>query len=279
MYNRSVTSSEVQNAIKNEFGVFISNTVIKNFRRENDLNWIRPKKGIKLFDESGASEIPIALAFGTGLIDTITDSICQCVQMKRESKEFKESELIQKDHLDLRSNGRFTPEYNKLPQVKESRFKSLDEKIGLKRFASMNIFSLSRESIMRYALALFSLPQVTSNGRVRSVDNPRGNALKYLCGVNYKASTLDKHLSELKYLQVSNELIEAIAKFWIDFWSKRNKLDSISACYYIDGNTKALWSSKSCHKGRVAMLGRVMNCREQVFIHDGQGHPHILPDL
>jgi len=56
--------------------------------------------------------------------------------------------------------------------------------------------------------ALFSLPLVTANGRVRSVDNPRGKALKYLCGINYKASTLDKHISELKYLQVSNELIE-----------------------------------------------------------------------
>jgi transposase len=273
VYNRSMPSAEVQNAIKNEFGVIISNTVIKNFRIENDLNWIRPKKGLKPFDESGASEISIALALGTGLIDTITDSICQCVQKKRESKEFRESELIQKDHPDLRSNGRFTSEYNKLPHVKELRFKSLDEKIGVKRFASMNIFSLSRESIMRYTVALFSLPQVTANGRFRSVDNPKGNALKYLCGLNYKASTLDKHLSELKYLQVSNELIEAIAKFWIDFWGKRNKLDSISACYYIDGNTKALWSSKSCHKGRVAMLGRVMNCLEQVFIHDGQGHP------
>ncbi|MGP8320366.1 MAG: hypothetical protein ACT6FD_06205, partial [Methanosarcinaceae archaeon] len=28
-----------------------------------------------------------------------------------------------------------------------------------------------------------------------------------------------------------------------------------------------------CHKGKVTMLGRVMNCLEQVFIHDGQGHP------
>lgn len=126
---------------------------------------------------------------------------------------------------------------------------------------------------MRYVLALFSLPLVTANGKVRSVDNPWGNALKYLCGVNYKAATLDKHLSELKYLQVSNNLIEATAKFWIDFWSRRNKSDSIFACYYIDGNTKALWSSKSCHKGKVTILGRVMNCLEQVFIHDGQGHP------
>ena len=268
--NRSMTSTDVQNAIKNEFGVIISNTVIKNFRRENDLS---RRNHHNPLNESGASEIPIALALGTGLIDAISDSICQCVQKKRESKAFKKSAAIQKDHPDLRSKGRFTPEYNNLPQVRESRFKSLEEKIADKRFASMRIFDLSRESIMRYALALFSLPLVTANGRVRSVDNPRGNALKYLCGVNYKAATLDKHLSELKYLQVSNELIEATAKFWIDFWSRRNKSDSIFACYYIDGNTKALWSSKSCHKGKVTMLGRVMNCLDQVFIHDGQGHP------
>jgi len=55
VYNRSMTSAEVQNAVKNEFGVIISNTVIKNFRRENDLNWIHPKKDLKPFDESGAS--------------------------------------------------------------------------------------------------------------------------------------------------------------------------------------------------------------------------------
>ena len=38
-FNRSMTSSDVQNAIKNEFGIVISNTVINDFRRENDLNW------------------------------------------------------------------------------------------------------------------------------------------------------------------------------------------------------------------------------------------------
>lgn len=269
-YNRSMNSSEVQSAIENEFGIVLSNTTIKNFRRENDLSWRRSHNPL---NESGASEIAVALALSTGLIDTIAGAICLCVQKKRESNTFKESVLIQKDHPELRSKGRFTSEYNKLPWVRESRFKPLEEKITGKRFAPMRIFNLSRESIMRYTLALFSLPLVTANGRVRSVDNPRGNALKYLCGFNYKAATLDKHISELKYLQVSNELIEATAKFWIDFWSRRNKSDSIFACYYIDGNTKALWSSKSCHKGKVTMLGRVMNCLEQVFIHDGQGHP------
>ena len=216
--------------------------MINDFRRGEGLSWIRPKIDHKPLNASGPSEITIALALGTGLINALTDSICRCVQKKKESKAFKERASIQKDHPELRSKGRFTSGYNQLPRVCESRFKSLEEKIGDKRFASMGIFSLSRETIMRYTLALFSLPLVTTNGRVRSVDNPRGNALKYLCGFNYKAATLDKHLSELKYLQVSNELIEATAKFWIDFWSKRNKSDSIFACYYIDGNTKDLYS-------------------------------------
>ncbi len=225
------------------------------------------------FKESGASEIAIALAMETGIIDAITDSICFGVENTKETDKFKESAYNPKDHTELRMKGKFTSEYNKSSEVSSIRFRSIEEKIDNKRFDSMRIFSLTRESIMRYTLALFSLPIVTSNGKVRSVDNPRGNFLEYLCGFNYKASTLDMHIRDLKYLQISNLLIEKTAKFWVDFWNSRNKSDNIFACYYIDGNTKALWSSKSCKKGKVTMLGRVMNCLEQVFIHDGQGHP------
>lgn len=270
--NQSMTTENVQKSIDNEFGTSISITVINDFRRESNLSWIPPQKDQPLM-ESGASEIAIALAIDTGIINVLTESICFGIEKKRESEIFKESVLNPKDHPDLRLKGKFTSEYNNSPQVRSSRFKPLDEKIDSKRFDTMRIFSLTRDSIMRYTLALFSLPLVTSNGRVRSVDNPRGNALEYLCGFNYKASTLDMHIRDLKYLQMSNLLIETTAKFWIDFWSSRNKSDNIFACYYIDGNTKALWSSKPCHKGKVTMLGRVMNCLEQVFIHDGQGHP------
>jgi hypothetical protein len=271
-HNQSIISEDIQRVIQNEFGKSISTITINNFRRENNLCLILPQKEQPL-KESGASEIAIALALETGIIDVITESICFAVEKVKKSERFKESVINPKDHPDLRSKGRFTPEYNNSPQVRELRFKSIDEKIDKKRFDAMRIFSLTRESIMRYTLALFALPIVTSNGRVRSIDNPRGNALEYLCGFNYKASTLDMYVRDLKYLQMSNLLIESTAKFWIDFWSSRNKPDNIFACYYLDGNTKALWSSKPCNKGKVTMLGRVMNCLEQVFIHDGQGHP------
>ena len=121
-HNRSLTSTEVQNAIKNEFKTAISNTVINDFRREHDLIW----SVYASENESGASEMVVALALNSGLIDAITDSIYWCAQKKKESDVFKESELIQKDHQDLRSKGRFTSEYNNQSQVRESRFKPLE---------------------------------------------------------------------------------------------------------------------------------------------------------
>jgi len=59
----------------------------------------------------------------------------------------------------------------------------------------------------------------------------------------------------------------------MDFWRDETGEETYFVCYYIDGNTKALWSSNRCYKGKVTMLGRVMNCLENVFIHDGKGHP------
>ena len=268
----NLTSSEIREKIKKRFNVIISISAINSFRKENNLSWIRPKKDSPS-NESGASEIVVALAIHSGLIGTFSDFIYHMVERKRGTKEFKDSELKLKDHVDQRSRGKFTSHYNKLSQVKEDRFKSIEEKINNKKFDSMDIFKLSAKSIERYCIALFSLPLVTSNGRCRSVNNVKGNALTYLCGYNYKAASLDKYIRELKYLQISNELIEVVAKFWLNFWRNKNNRDDIFACYYIDGNTKALWSSKSCCKGKVTMHGRIMNCIEQLFIHDGQGHP------
>jgi len=270
--NRSISSSEIKNKIDKEFEIAISVTAINRFRQGSNLSLVRPDKE-NTFEESGASEVPVAIALHTGLISMFADFIYNCVQKKRKTKQFKQSLLIGKDCLDQRSRGKFTSQYNKLPEVRANRFKSIEDKIPHKKFDTMRIFSLSKESITKYCISLFVLPLVTSNGRCRSIDRVKGNALKYLCGFNYKAATIDKHIRELKYLQISNELIEETAKFWFNFWRSKNKTENIFTCFYIDGNTKALWSSKRCYKGKVTMLGKIMNCIETLFIHDSQGHP------
>jgi hypothetical protein len=213
------------------------------------------------------------LAFSTRIIDTFTNTIMSRMNEVRQSPLFEQNRSNEKDHPDLRFQGKFTRDYNQQQDVRENRFKSINEKIQEKNFSSMNIFEKSEETISRYNLALLCLPLVTSNGKSSRVNRVKGNDLDFLCGYNYKDASLDKYLRELKYLKISEQLIIEIAKFWINYWKKEYNNETFFVCYYIDGNTKPLWSSNSCYKGKVTMLGRVMNCLENVFIHDGKGHP------
>jgi hypothetical protein len=107
------------------------------------------------------------------------------------------------------------------------------------------------------------------------VNNPLGNALEHFCGFNYQHDTLDKFLRELKYLGVSEMLLRDQVPFWRQHWQDHDG-DAPMLCYYVDGNTKALWSKKHVKQNKVSMLGRVMGCLEQVFVHDGYGHPVYL---
>lgn len=78
----------------------------------------------------------------------------------------------------------------------------------------------------------------------------------------------------MKYLGASSFLLSDLPEFWRKCWVWENAAHSEPLlCYYIDGNTKALWSSERVKLHSVTMLGRVMGCLEQVFVYDGLGNP------
>jgi transposase len=271
--NRSMASSQLQNKILNQFDVKISESSLNNFRASLSLTRIPEPIEKTQHIKSGGGEILTSLTFYTSIINIFTNTIIERLNCVRQSQLFEQNKNNVEDHPDTRSNGKFTGEYNKLQDVRKKRFISIDEKIQKKNFSSMDIFERSEEAISRYNLALLCLPLVTSNGKSSRVNRVKGNDLEFLCGYNYKDASLDKYLRELKYLKISEQLIIEIAKFWINYWKNESGEETYFACYYIDGNTKPLWSSNSCYKGKVTMLGRVMNCLENVFIHDGKGHP------
>lgn len=272
--NRNIPSSQLQIKIQNQFGTKISISNLNNFRVSAILTRLPPlpKKECKQ-QKSGGGEILTALSFFTHIIDIYTQTIIERMNEVRESPLFKLNENIPQDNQDYRQQGKFTREYNQLKSVRENRFKSIDDKILTKNLSTMNIFTMSEKTIFRYNLALLCLPLVTSNGKSSSVNRAKGNDLAFLCGQNYKDASLERYLQELKYLKISDKLITATAKFWQDFWQNEFGDETYLVCYYIDGNTRPLWSSNRCYKGKVTMLGRVMNCLENVFIHDGRGHP------
>lgn len=109
----------------------------------------------------------------------------------------------------------------------------------------------------RKNLSVLLLPLLTNNGTERSINKPLGNALQYAGSYNYKHATIDKYLRELKYLQISTELINCNAKFFHNFWKQYDSTDHKLACYYIDGNVKPLWSSSLSRKGKVTIEGKL----------------------
>jgi hypothetical protein len=271
--NPNLSSTKLQTKIFDQFNVTLSITSLNSFRAYESLKRIPNTVPEYYVQKSGGGEIFTFLAFYTDIINTITKTITQRIDNIRQIESINQTKTYEPDHPEIRDHGKFTKEYNQQEDVRHNRFKPIDDKIPLKNFLSMNIFSKSEKTISRNNLALLCLPLVTSNGRSSSVNRPKGNDLKFLSGYNYKDAALDRYIRELKYLKVSEQLLIETAKFWINFWRAEQKEETYFVCYYIDGNIKQLLLSNRCYSGKATMLGRFMNCLETVFIHDGKGHP------
>lgn len=261
--------------LNTHFGITMSNSgvsrAIKRLQPTVLRRQGRPSKILlSEFNSLGGFELIVATAYSVGWPQKVAQIIFDSVSELKNTKKFKTSARFSDGRN--RKRGRFTDQYNKRKSVRSSRFSSVTEKREFKNWQAMNIVKDSKAVISRKSLAVLSLPVVTSNGRIRSVNAALGATLKHLCGFNYKQNTISKYLTELKYLGISEDLLKEGARFWLDLWGK-DFSDSRLICYYIDGNTKPIWSSKHVKKNKVTMLGRVMGCLEQVFIHDGRGHP------
>jgi len=274
-YNRHSTSKSLKEELQDKWGIELDSTRIDQFRRKFNLPRIKLKTETIQTVEFAGIEIFSALVHHIGILEHWNQTIQERLQIVTQSELYKDRKSSKTgDHIHARhQDGKFSSRYNKLKKVRKMKFASIDEKVKEKDFARLSLYQTKDGSLNRKNLTILLLPLVTNNGASRSINKPLGNALESACGYNYKHATIDKYLRELKYLQVSTELINSNAKFWNHFWKQYDSTDQKLACYYIDGNVKPLWSSKPCHKGKVALLGRVMNCLEQVVIHDGYGHP------
>ena len=221
----------------------------------------------------GGFELVVALAWHFGWSQWTAGVMHEAIKAAKRSKQFARERAP--DLKGRSRRGRFTVRYNRRPDVRRGRFESVGLKRESRSLESMDIAKVDAETLARKCLAVLTLPFITHNGEVRTVNTAPGSALKEFCGFDYRQATLARFLAELKYLGVSSDLLRRQVEFWAGVW--RDVLPPPEnlplLCYYVDGNTKALWSSKRVKKHKVTMLGRVMGCLEQVFIHDGHGRP------
>ncbi|MGH7492350.1 MAG: hypothetical protein ACREOO_08140 [bacterium] len=273
-YNRQLSTKALQHELHSQWKIDLGTRRINQLRQQFKLTRVAPEPDKKKETVQLAGvEIFSALAHYVGILKHWSTTIQQRLHhVKRIQRYGKDSGGDDHNYARHR-DGTFSPRYNRIAHVRRMKFASIEEKIKDKDFSRLSLWQLQAANLNRKNLAVLLLPLVTNNGAVRSLDKPLGNALEYACGYNYKNATIDKYLRELKYLQVSTDFIHCNARFWNQFWKNNDAADHQLACYYIDGNVKPLWSSKRCRKGKVSMLGRVMNCLEQVLIHDGLGRP------
>jgi transposase len=267
----------LQHLIEEQFQIKLSKSGVDRCLRR--LGCVSQLKAVKeevrsYYTMCGGFELIVALAYHLGWLQAVTKVILNRIEQIKGSKRWIENEGV-KDQIGRNEQGQFTAEYNSRRDVRAKRFESIEHKRGHKNFQSMSITIVKSEVIKRKCLATLALPVITNNGVMRSIDGPLGNALMNLCGFNYKDRTIDKFLTELKYLGVSEELLREQVRFWQNHWqiNPRGKIELPILCYYVDGNTKALWSKKHVKQNKVSMLGRVMGCLEQVFVHDNYGRP------
>jgi transposase len=271
----------LQAAVAERFGCQIglsgmSRAVERVTGRQNRRPRGRPQKAEEPRRETnplGGFEVISALAYYLKWPERVTGIIEQRSRTLKRTKRFR-SRQTDKDVKGRSPSGQFTQSYTQRPDVRGSRFASVEAKRKTKNWHAMDLMRDSPTTLARKSTAILSLPVITLNGTVRDVNVPLGEALKHLCGYNYKQRSISRYLSELKYLGISRRLLEDLPKFWADCWGDQvEKLAGPVFCYYIDGTTKALWSSQRVKQNKVTMLGRVMGCLEHVFIHDGFGHP------
>jgi transposase len=277
----SVGLESLRQALTDEFGCELSASAMSRAlariapQRRRDVG--RPMRIFgaprKSSNALGGFELIVALAWHLGWPQKTAKVISKAVDAIKKTDDFLQGR--EASTAGRNKAGRFTKRYNQRRDVRVGRFASVSDKRQKKNWHSMNIVKDHPETLARKSLSILSLPIVSNNGQVRSVNAAQGQNIGHFCGFNYKQSSIAKYLTELKYIGASNLLLQDLVEFWKLCWQDTVS-DSMMGpllCYYIDGNTKALWSSKRVKKNKVTMLGRVMGCIEQVFIHDGLGHP------
>ena len=279
--NPDVSPQWIREAVAKRFGVTLSPSgVTRVLQRLYPDREKRPKGRPKTreqeirHDSCGGFELIVALAYHLGWPQMTSETIKDTIISLTRTNAFRASER----YFDTKGRdklGRFTRSYNQREDIRKHRFESITEKRRQKNWTSMNVIRDQIKTIERKSLAILSLPVVTMNGSIRTVDSALGQELTHFAGFNYTQSSLTKYLNELKYLGLSAGLLGNMVTFWRKCWGpEMEDLGHHSfLCYYIDGNTKAVWSSKRVKQNKVTMLGRVMGCLEHVFIHDCFGHP------
>lgn len=175
--------------------------------------------------------------------------------------------------------GHFTGAYNRarLEQLQDSGglFGSIERRAGEKDLAQLRVAQLAAPTLAQHLRALVALPLLTERRGTIGVDGPAGAWLEVLGPVAYRAATLDKTLTQLKWLGVGERRWEAHAGVWWHWSRQWAGAGWRQIAIYVDSSRDPWWTQRFAQSGPVSRTGRVQPCLSRVVLSSGPGVPIV----
>lgn len=226
---------------------------------------------------------------GAVLIDVVDDLLGYSRRMAAETSSAAQAlpappgrAALRDEHCGRTESGRFTAVYNRMRAKSGAdlgpAFRSVRDTRKEVDLRSLRLVRARRATLVRKWKSLVMSPVLTPTGKPVDLGDYRGgHAIREIAGIPYQASTLDRHLRELKYAGMSETLCKAHDSFWQDAQipapTQVEKKEAPTPATYLDGVGEALNTRHFTRAGKVSSTGRVMPCLHQIFVHDENGNP------
>ena len=179
-YKRDQTTSALRDELQAQLGITVSQRRIDQFRQQFKLPRIKSKTNKEEILQFAGIEIFSALAQHVGILEHWNTTIQKRLQKVMEAQPQKTKK--NGDHIRARNqNGTFSARYNRLAEVRHTKFPSITDKVKNKNFSLLSLSQTTVDVLNRKNLAVTLLPLVTNNGATRNINTPLGNALQYAC--------------------------------------------------------------------------------------------------
>ncbi len=143
-----------------------------------------------------------------------------------EGKVYQEKGVFSKD-----AGGEFIPsqvenetDYDKNDGISR-KFMSIETKLAGKNLRRTAIREAGEKTLWQKNMAVLSLPIFTEHSRVRELNDTKGNELAYMAGFDYKSETIDRFVRELKYFQLSHQVLIMTVGFFCTLWKEKSGKD------------------------------------------------------
>jgi hypothetical protein len=114
-----------------------------------------------------------------------------------------------------------------------------------------------QNTLLRRFQALFYAP-LFGIGKLTEFDR-KEHALESVIGQGYQSSTLTQFLGQLERIDAAETLMPLLIP------------EECGEVLYIDGHMIGFWSTRSLHKGKITMLGRIMAGSQAIIAHNEEG--------